>query len=327
MPRWLRLLLQCALTLGAIVALGIVVDPTSLLDSLREAEWTWVTVAVLLLPVNLVLDGWVWSRLLDAVEESFSPKDVARAVLAGMALGFWTPVRVGEYAGRALYLPTRDRWAVSLSVFAQRIVDMAVGVTVGLFLLLGAFATGTLPPSIPWLAAAALGAGTDALLLSLLLFPTLLQRGTDVLNEWVPSIFSRTTFFRRLTPRQGLDVAGGTITRYVVFIGQFVCLGLAVAPAASVLSLFAAAGLTFYAKYLIPSLTVLDLGIREGGAVLFFQVMGISAAAGLNASLLLFSINVLLPAALGILVLGQRAPVASPKTSTDSAVASSVPSS
>jgi uncharacterized membrane protein YbhN (UPF0104 family) len=327
MSHWLRRLLQGALTLGAIVALGLIVEPSALLDSLRNAEWTWVVIALLLLPINLLLDGWVWSRLLDALEGPFSPADVTRALFVGMALGFWTPVRVGEYAGRALYLPNGDRWEISLSVFAQRIIDMAVGVIVGLVLLIGVLAMGMLPPSLPWLAALAIGAGTAALLLCLILVPNLLQWGTDVLNEWAPSLFSRTTFFRRLTPRQGLEVAGGTIVRYIVFIGQFVCLGLAVASSASVVSLFVAAGLTFYAKYLIPSLTVLDLGIREGGAVLFFQVMGSSAAAGLNASLLLFSINVLLPAVLGIPILGRRTPATSPNTSTESAAASAAPPS
>ena len=95
-------------------------------------------------------------------------------------------------------------------------------------------------------------------------------------------------------------VFGGTVARYAVFTGQLACLGAAFAPSANGMPLWGAASLTFYVKYLIPSLTVLDLGIREGGAAFFFQILGLGAAAGLNAALLLFALNVLVPALLGV---------------------------
>ncbi len=300
MPRWLRLLAQSVLTVSVLAALLFAVEPAALWASLRQARWTWVGAALLLLPLNLFLEGWVWARLLDAVDGSFAPSRITQAVLSGLALGFWTPARAGEYAGRALSFPEADRWTVSVTVFIQRMVDMAVGVIVGLLLLLGALVAGTLPATVPWLLATAVGGVTGAGLTALLFAPTLLHRCSEWAAAWLPGLPARTAFLQRLDTRHLLDIAGGSLARYLVFTGQFVCLGLALAPSAAVGLLAAAVGLTFYAKYLIPSLTLLDLGLREGGAVFFFQLLGLGAATGLNAALLLFSINVLLPAVIGV---------------------------
>jgi hypothetical protein len=108
-----------------------------------------------------------------------------------------------------------------------------------------------------------------------------------------------------LSPQQGWAVLGGTLVRYGVFTGQLACLGAAFSPSANAGLLWGAATLTFYVKYLVPSLTVLDLGIREGGAAFFFQLLGLGAVAGLNAALLLFTINVVVPALLGAPLVGK----------------------
>lgn len=299
MPRWLRILLKSALTLGGLTALVLAVNPAVLLDSLQQARGGWLAAAVLLLPLNLFLDGWVWARLLDTLDGSFPSRTIGKAVLSGLALGFWTPARLGEYAGRAFAFPDADQWAISLTVFAQRMVDMAIGVIIGLMTLIGAMGMGLLPSSLPWLGAAGIGLGAGAGLLALLLNPA---RGHRWAQWLMPdsSLTERTVLLQRLTVRQGLAVGMGSWVRYLVFTGQFVCLGLALQPSASVGALAIAVSLTFYAKYLLPSLTILDLGIREGAAVFFFSLVGLSTAAGLNAALLLFTINVLVPALLGL---------------------------
>ncbi len=299
-PRWLRFGLKAILTVSVLVAVAMAVDPSALLRSLWQAQWPWIAVALLLLPINLALDGWVWKRLLTPVLDRVSHWDLAGAVLSGIALGFWTPARAGEYAGRALSLTDGDRWSISLTVFAQRMVDMAVGVNVGLVALAWALWHGGLPRSAPWLATAGIGVATGVGFAAVVTAPVQVHRFLQWLIPNRPSITDRTALFERLSPDQGWAVVGGSLTRYLVFTGQFVCLGKAFAPSAPWSLLAAAAGLTFFAKYLIPSVTLLDLGIREGGAAFFFQQLGLGAAAGLNAALVLFAVNILVPALLGL---------------------------
>lgn len=316
MPRWVRLLGQAGLTVGVLAALVVAVDASAVYEAVRRSRWPWLCLAVGLLPVNLALDGWVWARLLRSVDVQLSAGQLARALLCGFTLGFWTPVRVGEFAGRVWSVPDGNRWVLSLSVLAQRMLDMGVGVGVGLGLLLWTLHTGGLPSSPPWLLAAALGAATITMLGAGIFFPRRLSGAITAVLGAEAWLSTRTAFFRRLTTGALLPALGGTVVRYFVFTGQFVCLVLALSPAASVVSVGTAVGLTFYAKYLIPSLTLLDLGIREGGAVFFFSLLGLAPAVGLGASLLLFTLNVLIPAALGLptiqglTVPGETAPTA-----------------
>jgi len=299
-PRWLSSALKLSLTLGVLGAVVMVAEPSTLLASLRDATWTWVVVAGLLLPVNLFLDGWVWKQLLSPVLPQVSLSRLTGAVLSGLALGFWTPARVGEYAGRAFFLPEGDRWTLSLTVFTQRMVDMAVGVLIGLLVLTGAFYRGTLPVTPAWQATAVVGGGIGGVLLLFIAAPSLVHRLACWLFPNWTSLTKRLAFFEQLSGPTRTVVFGGTVARYAVFTGQLACLGAAFAPSANGMLLWGAASLTFYVKYLIPSLTVLDLGIREGGAAFFFQILGLGAAAGLNAALLLFALNVLVPALLGV---------------------------
>ena len=300
MPRWLRLLGKWALTAALAAALWFTVDVAAVSEALHGARWSWIGLALLLLPLNVALDGWVWARLLRRGAGPFPARQLGAALLCGFTLGIWTPARLGEYAGRAFCLPDADPWTVSLSVFAQRMIDMLVGVAAGLLALLGAVQAGWVPLSAAWQGAAATGAVTTAGLGAAVLCPGRTAAWVAPLARWVPGLSSRISYFQRLRPRDGGPALAGTVLRYLVFTGQFVCLTLALAPGLPPLSVFVAVALTFYAKYLIPSLTLLDLGIREGGAVLFFEIAGLPPAVGLSAALLLFVINVLLPAAAGL---------------------------
>jgi uncharacterized membrane protein YbhN (UPF0104 family) len=58
--------------------------------------------------------------------------------------------------------------------------------------------------------------------------------------------------------------------------------------------------LTYFVKFMVPSVTIMDLGVREGAAVFFLSVFGASPAVAFNAALLLFVINIVFPTALGI---------------------------
>ncbi|PSQ80600.1 MAG: hypothetical protein BRD40_04260, partial [Bacteroidetes bacterium QS_1_65_9] len=81
---------------------------------------------------------------------------------------------------------------------------------------------------------------------------------------------------------------------------QFVLLARAFSPDAPVGLLYGGVGLIFFAKHLIPSLTLMDVGIREGAAVFFLSTqLGLPQATAFNAAFFLFLLNLVAPAALG----------------------------
>jgi len=61
-----------------------------------------------------------------------------------------------------------------------------------------------------------------------------------------------------------------------------------------------AANLIMFAKTIIPPISFGELGIREGASVYFLTQMGETASVGFNSSILLFIINLLIPALIGV---------------------------
>jgi uncharacterized membrane protein YbhN (UPF0104 family) len=292
---------KAVLTLGVVGGLVWVADPRALWETLRQARGAWVLAAVALLPLNLALDGWVWQVLVRPVAGRVSFRRITSAVMAGFAVGFFTPARVGEYAGRVLSLDEGDRWALGATIFAQRMLDMLIALVVGLLAFAGARWTGALGEA--WNLVAWTGAGVGTVLALGTARPDAVAR---LLRYLVPSwtwLHERTQFLDALSGRQIAAVVSGSLVRYGVYATQTAFLVAAFLPLDHSLSpfeLFLGTGLTFFIKFLIPSITLMDVGVREGAAVAAFGLFGISAATALNASLAVFVVNLVLPSLLGV---------------------------
>jgi uncharacterized membrane protein YbhN (UPF0104 family) len=98
---------------------------------LLHTQWPWLLIVVLLLPVNWFLETAKWKRLI-AAAETISWREAWSGVLAGLAIGAATPNRIGEFAGRVFQLkatPVRDGIVFTLvSSLMQVIVTIAFGV-------------------------------------------------------------------------------------------------------------------------------------------------------------------------------------------------------
>lgn len=301
-----RLQAAAKLALAALILGGLIwtVEWQTIVDLARRASWTWALAALLLLPVNLWLDAWVWGVLLRRLDVSPSQKELTAAVLSGFAVGFFTPGRVGEYPGRALHLDGGDRWAVAVSIAVQRVADMAVAVCVGTVGLAFTLQAGLLPATTPWIGGLVGSAAVSVVLSGIVAFPKSIHavgRGLLPSASW---LHDRTAFLAQVTRWGRLQVGVGSLARYVVFAGQLALLARAFAPEATLAALSGAASTTYLGAFLIPPVTIMDLGIREGAAVFFFGVWGLGDAVGFNASILIFAINIVLPSALGIPFVG-----------------------
>ncbi len=260
-----------------------------------------VLAALALVPLNWGLEAWKWHRLARHLEPVSFGRSF-RAVLLGLTLGFATPNRVGDYAGRILELKSR-RVAALGAVFLGRYCQLVVTVLAGgaglVWFGLRFYLTGY-PAAQLGVAAAAL-AGAGLVLLPLYRARLLLA----ALGLWRP--------LRRFRPalavlptypvRELNAVLGLSALRYAVFGGQFLLLlaayGVAVPPGPAV----AAVAGTFLLKSLVPSINALaDVGVRELSATHLFGLLGQPALPVLSASLSLWVINIALPSAAGLLL-------------------------
>lgn len=298
----LLMLAKAVLAAALLAFLVRQVDAGQMRAALRAADVGWMASAALLVPFNVALEAAAWRALVAPVLPALRYRTALGAVLCGFALGFATPLRAGELAGRAFFVRHRDKWMLGASVLAQRLLDMLVALSVGLAALVW-FLTATPTASPAWWGVGAAGFGTLITLALLFAHPAAVARRVAGRPRLARAL-------RFLPALQGARLRRPLLlcaARYAVYLTQLALLVRAFAPEAGALPLLAGGALTFYAKFLVPSLTLLDLGIREGAAVFFFSRLGVEAAAALNASLVLFGLNLLVPALAGApFVLGLR---------------------
>lgn len=296
-----RHLVRAAIALALLLAIVWVIDVGSVADAFRGANAAWILVAAALLPANLLLESEKWRLFLDAVDARTSRWNTLASILAGYALGAVTPLRVGDHAGRILYLADRRKGLLLMLSLLDRLYSIWVYAVAGTlamsYLVLHTFDS---PASAWWLTIALgsliiIGAGVFVFKPSLLSAATRGLSGTSVVGRWV----RRIEWIDRLMPSITLRALILSGLRFAIFTTQFVLLLVAFDASASITNLYIGSVLVFFVKTVIPSISLFDLGIRESAAVLFFGFFGVLPGAAFGASLLLFGINIVLPAIVG----------------------------
>ena len=106
--------------------------------SRQEVIITLSSVALLML-VNWILESFKW-RYLTRHLEKISAWDAIEAVFCGLTWAIFTPNRLGEYAGRVLFLPSRKRvygvFAMAVGSFGQNVITNVLGLSALLWYLL-----------------------------------------------------------------------------------------------------------------------------------------------------------------------------------------------
>jgi uncharacterized membrane protein YbhN (UPF0104 family) len=296
-----RLLFAAKLGL-ALLALAYLVDQIEwgpLVASARGAQPVWIAAALALMPLNIGLEAYRWHLLVRRLAPETPYSASLAAVLSGYPLGLVTPARAGDYVGRALYLPYEHKGELMALTFAERMATLACTLLAGLAAMIPFLRSQTDLPGAAWatlFAAAALGTAGFVLLL---LHPRLGHRVLDVALPFRP-VRRALAVLDRFDRHDARRLLGLSAVRYGVFSLQFVLLVFAFEPGAAWLPVMMGVALVFFAKSAIPSFTLGDLGIREGAAVFFLGALGVAAAAALEASLVLFGINLLIPALVGL---------------------------
>ncbi len=307
----LLVVLRLALGSLVLVVIGRSVSWRSVLELAEKAQPVYIGVAVLLLIPNLWLQHVKWKKLLRASWPETSGADAAASLLAGFALGLVTPGRYGEI-GRGLFLPQLDKVQTAFLAALDKAVNLAVILLVGL-LGWGWLLAVQQAMTATW-ALLALAAGLGAALLAACLAPALLVSVANrIRSRRLRTLSGRfnAMLWVRSTLRFRLGVLALSAAFYATFVIQFTLLVAAFAGGISA-SYPAAATAALLVKTLVP-ISFGDVGVREGSAVLVFARLGVVPAAAFDAAMLLFAVNVALPAVAGASLLLLRRRRGSPK--------------
>ena len=321
-PRW-RFAGQAVLAAVAVAGLVRVVHPDDIRAAWAAADGRWIAAALALAPLNVGLDAVRWGRLVRRVAPGVRMRDAVAAVVGSYPLGLLTPARVGDVVGRAALLPGVPAGASAALTLGERMATLWCCLAAGALALAANPAQGAAPAAVwtgvaVWATAATLGLGAA------FVSPGATGR---MLARVLPVRAVRRALgaFDRIPPREAAVLVGLSALRYVVFSTQFALLVRAFAPGAPWAPVVAGIAVVYLLKSAVPQLTLGDLGVREGVAVFVLAGAGVPAAAALNASLAVFVVNLVLPAAAGIPLLARLRPARpAPAEATDVADAAGI---
>ena len=109
----------------------------------EETSWTawfaemgayhaaFALLAFVLIPLNWGLEAWKWKYALRQLYPDYSFREACKGVIAGVTTGIFTPNRIGDYAGRLLYLKKGKRWEAGVVLLLNRLTQMLITLRVG----------------------------------------------------------------------------------------------------------------------------------------------------------------------------------------------------
>lgn len=250
-----------------------------------------VILAAWLLPVNLLLDARRW-QILARTTQTLTLGTALGSVLAGLAAGFITPNRLGEYPARIWYLRlSQSARLVSVSLLGM-VAQIAATLAGGLAgVVYFCFYEKT------WWGWPAL-AGTLIVLVVLLLVYFRFDRWAPRLEKlrWLKK-WELHGARNPLTPGERWQVLLLSLLRFLTYSLQYYLLlqWLGVGQEATAATLFLRCLFFFWAMTVIPTIALAELGIRGGLGLFLFLPTGGNSIAILLATLLLWLYNLVLP--------------------------------
>jgi hypothetical protein len=222
-----------------------------------------------------------WQNLAQVVKP-ISIYEATKQVLAALTLGVFTPIGVGEYAGKALYFDKKDTKKI---IFLNLICNGIQIVATGFFGILGMLLLGY------WLWSFSIILITIAFLLFSYFTKQIKIKGysiddlLDSINE-IPKKIHRKNFILGMC-------------RYLVFSHQYYFLFLAFDVDLSYTTLMATITTVYFLASVIPSFQFLDFALKGSLAVYFFGIHGVNEWVVVFVTTLMWFLNIVLPVIIG----------------------------
>ncbi len=280
------------------------VDYEKALSLLTRANILFVLIAISLMAPNIFYQFKKWELLVNNLLEEKNKKKILISLFHGFAAGITTPVRSGEYFGRAVIFKEKTISQIVIATAIEKFMMMILVIFIGsITSLLYLIKIGTASHIIIIFA---------ALLLLLFLIFFLILNSSGSWRKIIPKSARKFKFVEKIieklrflnnVDRQLIKKLGiFTMAAYSVYIFQFGLLLIAFSSEGNLINAVWCGSLVMFAKTIIPAIGFGDLGIREGAAVLLSPALGFTEAAALNAALGLFFINLFFPSVIGFIL-------------------------
>ena len=256
-----------------------------------------IVFVVLLMIVNWVLESLKWWYL----AKELSPMSIMLAiesVFCGLTWAVFTPNRIGEYAGRVMFLPNRKRihgvFMMAVGSFGQNVITNVLGAGASVWFLYSFLNLNS------WLM---LGISLVAMVFMGLML-------TLYFNiKWMVYLLNRVKFLKKYhrffdimakyTTAELLSIMWFCLARFFVFTFQYYLIIHLLLPQIPLLQMTLLMFVFFFIQSAMPSLDVLDIGVRSLTAGTLFSYVTDQSIAIVVAVSLIYIVNLIIPAILG----------------------------
>jgi hypothetical protein len=252
---------------------------------------------VLLMILNWVLESLKWWHL----TRQLYPISVWRAiesVFCGLTWAVFTPNRIGEYGGRVMFLPNRKRihgvFAMAVGSFGQNVITNVLGAGASVwFLYTFIHPNGLLLLAISFFAAVFAG--------FMLAFYFNIRWMVSLLNsiKFLKKFHRFFDIMGKYKAAQLFNIMWFCLARFLVFTFQYYLVIHLLIPQIPLLQMTLIMFVFFFIQSAIPSLDIIDIGVRSSISITLFSYVTDKTIAVVVAVSLIYIINLIIPALLG----------------------------
>jgi hypothetical protein len=273
-------------------------------ESFVSANIFYLLAAVFLVLVNWGLEAFKWKLLVRGIAP-ISFFKAYKAVLSGVSFSITMPNRVGEYVGRIMYMPDGSRLKTISATIVGSLAQLQMTVFFGIIgmIILKQQLLVNYPAFIIWYQFIVYGLIFLLLVLALLYFK--IHYVFDFFSKW----FKSNRYLYLIESVKDFNISFLTklmfisFLRYSTFLLQYILIfhlfGVSISEWLIVWSM----SVVFLALAVIPSITLLELGLR---GEISLKIFGIFSANSLGiglTSVTVWFINLIIPAILGTIFL------------------------
>ncbi len=291
--------LKIVFSAGLLTGLIYYIDLASVYQSLLNANVLYLAVGLGLAAAQLLIHFFRWRYLLRLVSREITDSEVVTSLFVGFMAGFFTPSQIGELAGRIASHPTVNRSHIIGITLIDKLYWTALTFIIGglgLTLFVANHLIEYWNPLYQYLTAAGI-----FLLTALFLLPERVKTLLQLLPEKI-RLHRYYEMIKVLDDKfhntQGSILFGSTLLLYIAILLEYYFLAMAFGPVSFFDAILCGASVFFVKAVIFPA-AFGDLGVRESAAVFFFEKAGSTAAIAFNASIVMSFANVIIPTAVG----------------------------
>lgn len=246
---------------------------------------------------NWGMEAVKWKHLTREIEQISLWRSI-ESVFCGLTWAVFTPNRIGEYGGRVLFLSPKRRImgvvAMAVGNISQLVLTNVFGaITVCVFIF-------RFVPLEPIFLAAICAFALVFISFFIVFFFNIKWVNGLLLSMRITRKYERFyAILGRYKKKELLKVLLFSLTRYTIFTSQYLIMFLWLIPELKVLDVLMLVPILFFVQSALPSLDLLDIGVRSVTALFFFKYVTTQNSAVVACIASVWLMNIIIPAILG----------------------------